>query len=63
MFIDFLSKLTFLDGVINYFDETLMVGDASGLPGQFSDSDKKFAENARIDYMGVNDFKKLKINS
>lgn len=63
MFVDFLSKLTFLDRVINYFDEALMVGDASGLPGQFSDSDKKFAENARIDYMDVNDFKKLKINS
>lgn len=34
-----------------------MVGDASGLEGQFSDSDKKFAENAGIDYMDVNEFK------
>lgn len=32
---------------------TLMVGSASGLPGQFSDSDKVCAENAGIDYMDV----------
>lgn len=35
---------------------SLMVGDASGLPGQFSDSDKVCAENAGIDYMDVNRF-------
>lgn len=32
---------------------SLMVGDASGLPGQFSDSDKVCAENAGIEYMDV----------
>lgn len=32
---------------------TLMVGSASGLPEQFSDSDKVCAENAGIDYMDV----------
>ena len=32
---------------------SLMVGDASGLPGQFSDSDKVCAGNAGIDYMDV----------
>lgn len=32
---------------------SLMVGDASGLPEQFSDSDKVCAENAGIDYMDV----------
>ena len=32
---------------------SLMVGDASGLPGQFSDSDKVCDENAGIDYMDV----------
>jgi DNA 3'-phosphatase len=37
-------------------DEMLMVGDASGLPGQFSDSDKKCAENFGIDYLDVDDF-------
>jgi DNA 3'-phosphatase len=37
-------------------EEILMVGDASGLPGQFSDSDKKCAENFGIDYLDVDDF-------
>lgn len=32
---------------------SLMVGDAGGLPGQFSDSDKVCSENAGIDYMDV----------
>lgn len=36
--------------------KTLMIGDASGLPGQFSDSDKKTAENFNIDYMDVETF-------
>lgn len=35
---------------------SLMIGDASGKEGQFSDSDKKTAENFGIDYMDVNDF-------
>lgn len=30
------------------WENSIMVGDASGLPGRFSDSDKKFAENAGI---------------
>ena len=34
----------------------LMIGDASGKPGQFSDSDKKCAENFGIDYMDIEDF-------
>lgn len=38
--------------------ESLMIGDASGLPGQFSDSDKKTAENFGCDYMDVNEFVK-----
>ena len=37
-------------------DKMLMIGDASGKEGQFSDSDKKTAENFCIDYMDVNDF-------
>lgn len=36
--------------------DCLMIGDASGLEGQFSDSDKKTAENFGIDYLDVNDF-------
>ena len=36
--------------------KSLMIGDASGKEGQFSDSDKKTAENFGIDYMDVEDF-------
>lgn len=36
--------------------EMLMIGDASGLPGQFSDTDRKTAENFCIAYMDVYDF-------
>ena len=36
--------------------KSLMIGDASGKNGQFSDSDKKTAENFGIDYMDVDDF-------
>ena len=39
-------------------NDMLMIGDASGLPGQFSDSDKKCAENFEIDYLDVSDFVK-----
>lgn len=34
----------------------LMIGDASGKPGQWSDTDKKTAKNFGIDYMDVEDF-------
>lgn len=36
--------------------DMLMIGDASGKPGQFSDSDKQTAINFGIDYMDVEDF-------
>ena len=36
--------------------KSLMIGDASGKEGKFSDIDKKTAENFGIDYMDVNDF-------
>ena len=36
--------------------KSLMIGDASGKEGQFSDSDKKTAKNFGIDYMDVDDF-------
>lgn len=38
--------------------EMLMIGDASGLEGQFSDSDKRTAKNANMDYIDVNIFVK-----
>ena len=37
-------------------EEMLMIGDASGKPGQFSDSDFKTAENFGIDYLDVEEF-------
>lgn len=37
-------------------EDCLMIGDASGLEGQWSDTDKKTAENFGIDYMDVNEF-------
>ena len=37
-------------------DIILMIGDASGKEGQFSDSDKKTAENFGCEYMDVDDF-------
>ena len=39
--------------------KSLMIGDASGKEGQFSDSDKKTAENFGIDYMDVDYFVKV----
>lgn len=42
---------------INYIpkSEMIMIGDASGKENQFSDSDKKTAENFEIDYIDIND--------
>ena len=36
--------------------QMIMIGDASGKSGDFSDSDKKCAENFGIDYLDVEDF-------
>ena len=50
---------TYFDDMRDYVKSmSLMIGDASGKDGQFSDSDKKTAENFGIDYMDVNDFVK-----
>lgn len=37
-------------------EDCLMIGDASGKKGQYSDTDKKTAENFGIDYLDVEDF-------
>lgn len=37
-------------------EDALMIGDASGKPGQFSNSDLKCAENCKMDYMDIADF-------
>lgn len=42
-------------------DKMMMVGDASGRKGQFSDSDKKCAETYGMDYIDVSDFCELDI--
>lgn len=46
----------YVDRVDAHYHEILMIGDASGKEGQFSDSDKKCAENYGIDYLDVDDF-------
>lgn len=48
----------FFDSVINHIKvrDCLMVGDASGKPGDFSSSDKNCALNAHVSYMDVEDF-------
>lgn len=38
------------------YEDCIMIGDASGKEGQFSDTDKKTAENFGIDYLDVDDF-------
>lgn len=43
----------------NNKQKMIMIGDASGKPGDFSDSDKKCAENFGIDYIDVRDFLEL----
>ena len=44
---------------VEFKDECIMIGDATGKPGDFSDSDKKCAENFGIDYIDVRDFLEL----
>ena len=54
-----LTKLNVGDDFDYIKQKSLMIGDASGKDGQFSDSDKKTAENFGIDYMDVEDFVKI----
>ena len=54
--LDYLTELYVGDDIEYIKQKSLMIGDASGKEGQFSDSDKKTAENFGIDYMDVNDF-------
>ena len=57
--LDYLTELYVGDDFDNIKPKSLMIGDASGKEGQFSDSDKKTAENFGIDYMDVEDFVKM----
>ena len=54
--LDYLTALHVGDDFDYIKSKSLMIGDASGKEGQFSDSDKKTAENFGIDYMDVEDF-------
>lgn len=47
---------TYFQPEFRNLDNALMIGDASGKPGQFSDSDLKCAENCKMDYMDITDF-------
>lgn len=56
----------FLDIQTNWFrhdgitkEDCIMIGDASGKEGQFSDMDKKTAEKFGIDYFDVDDFVRI----
>ncbi len=46
----------YMDGYDFANHQALMIGDASGLPGQFSDTDAQCAKNAGIRYMDVDEF-------
>ena len=50
------NRVVRLMGIEATKEEMLMIGDASGKEGQFSDSDLKTAQNYNIDYLDVNDF-------
>ena len=52
-------KSLFKQWYVDSKEECIMIGDASGKPGDFSDSDKKCAENFGIDYIDVRDFLEL----
>ena len=54
--LNYLAKLHIGYDFDHIKQKSLMIGDASGKEGQFSDSDKKTAENFCIDYMDVEDF-------
>ena len=54
--LDYLTELYIGDDFDCIKQKLLIIGDASGKEGQFSDSDKKTAENFGIDYIDVEDF-------
>lgn len=71
MLIDMAKKTGMIDQYMDYikfindnvdeenkiiYDTIMMIGDASGKEGQFSDSDKKTAGNFGCEYMDVDDF-------
>lgn len=60
MLLSILGKYSYwIEGTDN--SKMAMIGDASGKQGQFSDSDKKCADNFKIDYADVSDFCNINI--
>ena len=55
MFYSFIDNNKIYPNTNFNLSDCLMIGDASGKPGDFSSSDKEFAENLKIDYVDVDD--------
>lgn len=58
---DMLAEFTHNTGIAIAKEDCLMIGDASGLEGQFSDSDLKTAENFGCDYLYVTEFTNMEL--
>ena len=58
---DMLAEFTHNTGITIAKEDCLMIGDASGLEGQFSDSDLKTAENFGCDYLDVIEFTNMEL--
>lgn len=58
---DMLDEFTHNTGITISKEDCLMIGDASGLEGQFSDSDLKTAENFGCDYLDVTEFTNMEL--
>lgn len=58
---DMLAEFTHNTGITISKEDCLMIGDASGLEGQFSDSDLKTAENFGCDYLDVTEFTNMEL--
>lgn len=58
---DMLAEFTHNTGITIAKEDCLMIGDASGLEGQFSDSDLKTAKNFGCDYLDVTEFTNMEL--
>lgn len=58
---DMLAEFTHNTGITIAKEDCLMIGDAFGLEGQFSDSDLKTAENFGCDYLDVTEFTNMEL--
>ena len=58
---DMLAEFTHNTGITIAKEDCLMIGGASGLEGQFSDSDLKTAKNFGCDYLDVTEFTNMEL--